>query len=800
MIYVQHIQEGLPLFLFDYTAKVLHGVFEAAGDGEENINPRAWSGSGGGKLFPAQVPVRIRQYYSPLPESVFRKAIAKNYYSKWHFQFELDHIQTKELCALFHAGGRSFLPYTFGESSERDIGSPAFNTRSGKAAVIKKNFGNEEDNGWKNPETFSQDGGWTNPGRSSGGWTDPGRPSQDGGWTNPGRSSQDGGWKNTSIQDGGRTDSKSSFQDGGWTNRKTSFQDGGWTNPGAACQNVGWTNPNKSFQDGGWTNRDTASQDGGWTNRNTSFQDGGWTNPDTASQDGGWNNPNTSFQDGGWTNPDTSSQDGGWTNLNTSLQDGGWTNPDTSSQKGGWTNARRSYRDGGGTKYKSYTRDDEWAHQHKASSRDDEWALHHKASSEDDGRAHYDKTSSQDDGWANHRKASSQDDGWAHHRKASSQDDGQAHHNKAFSQDDGWAHHHKASSQDDRWTNSGTSFQDNGKSSSHNNWISSDGVLASHEASSEVANDQGESAWEKNDEWFWEPEVSAQKSEIVLGACDRRQENMEDPKVENVWPLDQPSTLGNVQEDQGDSVQQKIGEGLWEPEISASTGSDSHELSKKSEILEISREVDLLCISEDEGKEAGQARGNAEVCKGTGRENSAISASDGSAIQSDALSEVEKVIADNADAEEGCMALDDEEAGTMATGKKESQVEWDSNVLFQDEMEAKQLDAEQLALKEGRENLLLALQPVDSIAASGLYKNMELCAKILEEMRHHEVDTRTLIKEAKSLVQEVCELKHLQLEKIAFQKAHLSLVEDVHSLKEDIKDMRSQLNIAFDFQ
>lgn len=54
--YVKHIQPGLPLFLFNYTDRMLHGVFEAAGNGRMNIDRYGWTADGKEVTqFPAQV-------------------------------------------------------------------------------------------------------------------------------------------------------------------------------------------------------------------------------------------------------------------------------------------------------------------------------------------------------------------------------------------------------------------------------------------------------------------------------------------------------------------------------------------------------------------------------------------------------------------------------------------------------------------------------------------------------------------------------------------------------------------------
>lgn len=51
--FVKQVKAGMTLFLFEYETRKLHGVFEAASDGEMNIIHNAYSSSG--KQYPAQV-------------------------------------------------------------------------------------------------------------------------------------------------------------------------------------------------------------------------------------------------------------------------------------------------------------------------------------------------------------------------------------------------------------------------------------------------------------------------------------------------------------------------------------------------------------------------------------------------------------------------------------------------------------------------------------------------------------------------------------------------------------------------
>ncbi|KAG0561927.1 hypothetical protein KC19_9G104000 [Ceratodon purpureus] len=99
--YVQHIRPGMCLFLFNYSGRLLHGIYEAVGDGALNIDPTAWTEGRGKTQFPAQVKFKIRQSCSPLSEPVFKEAILDNYFSEIKFTFELTISQKDHLLSLF---------------------------------------------------------------------------------------------------------------------------------------------------------------------------------------------------------------------------------------------------------------------------------------------------------------------------------------------------------------------------------------------------------------------------------------------------------------------------------------------------------------------------------------------------------------------------------------------------------------------------------------------------------------------------------------------------------------------------
>lgn len=100
--YVQNIEPGISLFLFNYSDRKLYGIFEAVGHGQWNIDPYGWSADGSERTkYPAQVHIRMRMQCEPLLEKQFKPIIATNYYTPSRFCFELDVSQARALTSLF---------------------------------------------------------------------------------------------------------------------------------------------------------------------------------------------------------------------------------------------------------------------------------------------------------------------------------------------------------------------------------------------------------------------------------------------------------------------------------------------------------------------------------------------------------------------------------------------------------------------------------------------------------------------------------------------------------------------------
>ncbi|XP_047942744.1 B2 protein-like [Salvia hispanica] len=97
---VRAIKHGLPLFLYNYTTQRLHGIFEADGVGDDNLDPTAWKDEKckGESRFPAQVRIRIRKLCKPLKKNAFVHVLKFN---AKKFRLELSEHETSVLIGLF---------------------------------------------------------------------------------------------------------------------------------------------------------------------------------------------------------------------------------------------------------------------------------------------------------------------------------------------------------------------------------------------------------------------------------------------------------------------------------------------------------------------------------------------------------------------------------------------------------------------------------------------------------------------------------------------------------------------------
>ncbi|KQK07321.1 uncharacterized protein LOC100836442 [Brachypodium distachyon] len=140
--YVRNVKAGLPLFLFNYSDRKLHGVFEAASPGGNCIDPYAWSDDGTLRTpFPAQVRICTRTRYLPLLEGQYKKVLQDNYYTSHYFFFELDHAQTRALIALFKSLGPPNVKQVPAISSKRSLVVPLPSTKRVASVIPKQKKG-----------------------------------------------------------------------------------------------------------------------------------------------------------------------------------------------------------------------------------------------------------------------------------------------------------------------------------------------------------------------------------------------------------------------------------------------------------------------------------------------------------------------------------------------------------------------------------------------------------------------------------------------------------------------------------
>ncbi|KAI3426271.1 hypothetical protein D9Q98_008646 [Chlorella vulgaris] len=100
--YVQYIREGMPLFLYNFESKELHGIFKAASDGEWELDAYGWTDGSRRTPYPCQAAVAVYLQCPPVHISQVRSILAENIIGNTDkFQQELTKKQAAELCAMF---------------------------------------------------------------------------------------------------------------------------------------------------------------------------------------------------------------------------------------------------------------------------------------------------------------------------------------------------------------------------------------------------------------------------------------------------------------------------------------------------------------------------------------------------------------------------------------------------------------------------------------------------------------------------------------------------------------------------
>ncbi|KAL5079014.1 hypothetical protein RYX36_007435 [Vicia faba] len=99
--FVNNVKAGMILFLFEFEARKLYGVFKAISDGGMNIVPHAYASSG--KRYPSQVKFARILCCDPLFEDEFCHVICDNYFTTYKFNFGLSKYQVESLMRLFNS-------------------------------------------------------------------------------------------------------------------------------------------------------------------------------------------------------------------------------------------------------------------------------------------------------------------------------------------------------------------------------------------------------------------------------------------------------------------------------------------------------------------------------------------------------------------------------------------------------------------------------------------------------------------------------------------------------------------------
>ncbi|KAK8949839.1 hypothetical protein KSP40_PGU021547 [Platanthera guangdongensis] len=95
--FVFRIKPGMRLFLYDFDAKLLYGIFKASSFGGLRLEPAAFNG-----LYPAQVRFEVDSARSPLPYHIFKNAILDNCTgSRNMFKIELSIEQQSQAVPAF---------------------------------------------------------------------------------------------------------------------------------------------------------------------------------------------------------------------------------------------------------------------------------------------------------------------------------------------------------------------------------------------------------------------------------------------------------------------------------------------------------------------------------------------------------------------------------------------------------------------------------------------------------------------------------------------------------------------------
>ncbi|KAL0034467.1 hypothetical protein WJX79_003839 [Trebouxia sp. C0005] len=150
--YVQYIVPGMPVFLYNYSDRTMHGIFKAVSEGDLEINPRGWTTFPNQRTqYPAQVRVEVYNQCPSLSEREFRPLL-KDCYSQDTSQssrlcFELKRSEAQNLCRLFNAasarvnlGAGATRPASQAAASNSKAAGTASSSSLGEASTSEEIF------------------------------------------------------------------------------------------------------------------------------------------------------------------------------------------------------------------------------------------------------------------------------------------------------------------------------------------------------------------------------------------------------------------------------------------------------------------------------------------------------------------------------------------------------------------------------------------------------------------------------------------------------------------------------------
>ncbi|DBA85703.1 TPA: hypothetical protein ACH3X1_005274 [Trebouxia sp. C0004] len=135
----------MPIFLFNYTDKMMHGIFRAITPGTQNINPQGWTSISHTSFtrYPAQVKVGLFEKCWPIVDRDFKQAVQGAFFTDRQFNYQLTADEARKLCDMFSklATKRLYQAQLGTHPSRRPSPSSSTGSSELRAARAKKDIG-----------------------------------------------------------------------------------------------------------------------------------------------------------------------------------------------------------------------------------------------------------------------------------------------------------------------------------------------------------------------------------------------------------------------------------------------------------------------------------------------------------------------------------------------------------------------------------------------------------------------------------------------------------------------------------